>query len=514
MKKKPNSKTNVVPIKTQIANAIEEPSEPRLVFGPCSEKQRMVLMDDTTDILLAGGGAGSGKSHTCLTKALKYINDPHARVMILRRSQPNLKLSGGLIDESKGIYSHFDGEYRIQPMMWVFPNGATVQFAAVPDDLSEWQGLQATNILIDEAAEWTEEEVLFLFSRLRGAKYKGHINITMTCNPSRESFLYEWVKYSLEESTGIPLTGTEDIIRYFVNVSGKVYFEDSVEALWETHGEKLGLVRLKPGQQAVKGVNYFIPMTFRFIPMTVYDNPILLKNNPQYLGNLLSQPRVNQLRFLHGSWTARAEGSGYFRRDWVELVDYPPVNPTGRVRSWDLAASEVSEVNRDPDWTAGVKLSRARDGYYYVEDVERFRKLSDGVVKGLVDTAKADGLEDCRVTIPKDPGAGGKVANSFYMRTLAENGVAARSIQVSGHTSKIARFLPFCTLAQSGYVKVVRGDWNEAWFTELELFEGLRTQKDDQVDATGDAFNTLSREVVLPTMAMPNMDMNSVLPRV
>lgn len=502
--------------RTAMHNAVKQAvsaTVPRLVFGPCSEKQRLILTDDTTDILLCGGGAGGGKSHTCLTKALKYINDPNARVMILRRSYPNLKLSGGLIDESKKIYAHFDGEYRIQPMMWVFPNGATIQFAAVPDDLQEWQGLQATNILVDEAAEWTEKEILFLFSRLRGAEYQGHINITMTCNPSRDSFLYEWVKYSLDENTGIPLGGTEDITRYFINVAGKVYFANSKEELWEKHGEPMGLVLLPEGQKPERNINYFMPKTFRFIPLTVYDNPILLKNNPGYLANLLSQPRVNQLRYLHGSWTARAEGSGYFRREWVEFVDFPPPNPTGRVRSWDLAASEPNEVNRDPDWTAGVKMCRGRDGYYYVEHVTRFRRLTDKVVQNIIKTADEDDVKHCRVTIPKDPGAGGKIANSFFLRTLAEHGIYAKSIQVSGHNGKISRFLPFCTLAESGYVRVVRGDWNEAWLTELEMFEGERNQKDDQVDATADAFNDLSKEVQLPTFALPSMEAASPVPK-
>lgn len=501
--------------RTAMHNAIHQPEEtPRLIFGPCSEKQRLILTDDNTDILLCGGGAGGGKSHTCLTKALKYITDPNARVMILRRSYPNLKLSGGLIDESKKIYSHFDAEYRVQPMMWVFENGATIQFAAVPDDLMEWQGLQATNILVDEAAEWTEEEILFLFSRLRGADYRGHINITMTCNPSRDSFLYEWVKYSLDETTGIPLVGTEDIKRHFINVGGKVYFANTEDELWEKHGEPMGLVKLLPGETAERGINYFMPKTFRFIPLTVYDNPILLRNNPGYLANLLSQPRVNQLRYLHGSWTARAEGSGYFRREWVEFVDFPAKNPPSRVRSWDLAASEPNEVNRDPDWTAGVKMSRAKDGYYYVEHVTRFRRLTDKVVQNIIKTANEDGVRDVRVTIPKDPGAGGKIANSFFLRTLGENGIYAKSIQVSGHNGKIQRFLPFCTVAESGYVRVVRGDWNEAWLTELELFEGERNQKDDQVDATADAFNDLSKEVQLPTFAVPAMEQASAVPKV
>jgi predicted phage terminase large subunit-like protein len=479
-------------------------------FQPCSLKQQLILLDETTDILLCGGGAGGGKSHTCLTKALKYINDPAARVLIVRRSYPMLKLPGGLIDESKGIYPHFGGEYKIQASTWIFPNGATIQFAPIPDKIGEWQGLQATNILVDEAAEFTQDEILFLIGRLRGAKYKGHLDVTMTCNPSRASFLFDWVKYSLDEATGVPKEGTENIIRYFINVDGKMYWEDSIDALWEKHGKELGMVRHHADPKKIN----FHPKSFRFIPLTIYDNPILLKNNPGYLANLLSQPRVNQLRFLHGSWTAKAEGSGFFRREWVEFVDHPPVNPVARVRSWDLAASIPSETNPNPDWTAGVKMSRDKYGIYYIEDVQRFRKLTDGVLKEVIDTAHDDGADDTTVTIPKDPGAGGKTANTFFLRTLAENGIPARSVVVSGHSGKIQRFLPFCTLAESGCVRVVRGDWNEVWLAELEDFVGDRNQKDDQVDGTADAFNTLSKQIQLPTFAVPKLEGASPVPRV
>jgi predicted phage terminase large subunit-like protein len=494
--------------KTAVADATEQ-----LVFGPCSEKQRLILTDDTTDVLLCGGGAGGGKSHTCLTKALKYINDPAARVLIVRKTYPQLKISGGLWDEAASIYKHFRGVKKEQKMKWEFPNGATIQFAALPDDISEWQGSQLTHILVDEAAEFTEEEILFLISRLRSAKYKGHLSVTMTCNPHRDSFLYEWVKFSLDEDTGVPRPGTENIVRYFINVGGQVYWALSVEELWEKYGEPMGLVRSAPGV-ALKSIN-FLPKSFRFIPLTIYDNPILLRNNPGYLANLLSQPRVNQLRYLQGSWTAKPEGAGYFRREWVEIVDEPPINPVGRVRAWDFATSVPSETYPNPDWTVGVKMSRDRFGNYYIEDVRRFRKLVDGVLKDVIDTAKRDGTEDCKVTIPKDPGAGGKTANTFFMRTLAENGIIANSIQTSGHLSKLKRFLPFCTLAESGSVRVVKGEWNEAWFTELENFEeNNRNQKDDQVDATGDAFNTLAKQIMLPDIILPSLEQKSPIPRV
>jgi predicted phage terminase large subunit-like protein len=395
------------------------------------------------------------------------------------------------VDESKDIYSHFNGVFGVQALTWKFPNGATIQFAALPDKLEEWQGLQASHILVDEGAEFKETEILFLMSRLRSAKYKGHLNMTITCNPSRDSFLYNWVQFCLDEDTGIPRAGTEHITRYFVNVGGKMFWSESKEELTRTYGSASQ------------------PLSFRFIPMTIVDNPILLKNNPTYLSNLLSQPRVNQLRFLSGSWTARAVGASYFSRDWCEIVDFPPVNPLGCVRSWDLAASIPSESTPNPDWTAGVKMSRDNMGIYYIEHVERFRKLTDGVIKTIIDVADADGKADCTVTIPRDAGAGGKTANAFYIRKLVENGITAKSVVMSGHSGKIQRFLPFCALAESGSVKIVRGDWNDEYLTELEFFTGERKLKDDQVDATADAFNTLSRQIQLPTFSIPNMEQAS-----
>jgi hypothetical protein len=209
-----------------------------------------------------------------------------------------------------------------------------------------------------------------------------------------------------------PRPGTENIIRWFVNFGGKMYWADSIDELWELCGKPNRMVREHEDETKIN----FHPKSFRFIPLTIYDNPILLKNNPGYLANLLSQPRVNQMRFLHGSWTAKAEGSGFFSRDWCEMVDQPPVNPMARVRSWDLAASVPSETAPNPDWTAGVKMSRDKFGIYYIEDCRRFRKLTDGVLADVISTAERDGFDDVhRSRSRKTPALAAKLptASSF-----------------------------------------------------------------------------------------------------
>ena len=117
---------------------------------------------------------------------------------------------------------------------------------------------------------------------------------------------------------------------------------------------------------------------------------------------------------------------------------------------------------------------------------------------------------DILVTIPRDNG-GGKAASMFFLRGFAEAGMHVRGLPVSTHSSKMKRFLPFCTLAESGCVTMVKGDWNEDFLTELELFDGSKNLKDDQVDATADAFNTLAKQLQIPTIYVPDMTKPSPL---
>lgn len=493
------------PRKKILAKSIEQyEDEEQVVLGPCSVKQREVLMDDDTDMLLVGGGMGGGKTYLALLKALKYCQDPAARVLIVRLTYPVIKAIGGLVDESQHIYAQFGAEWRVQPLEWRFPNGAIVKFVAMPVNIEDVKGWQATNIIVDEGADFKLTDILALKERIRGARYKGKLSMTITCNPDRNSWLYPFVEFCLDEN-GVPRKDTENITRYFIVRSGKVLWGNSHDELYAEHGQGLN-------RDPEKGRITFSPTSFRFIPMDIYSNPVLLKNNPQYLQNLLSGTRTSQLRFLHGSWTAVPEGTSVFNRDWIKIVEFAPTNPAAKVRSWDLAHSVPSETYPDPDWTAGLRMSRTRSGGYCIEDVQRDRKLTDGVVKMIIDTAHNVDGTDCPVTIPRDNG-GGKAASMFFMREFAEAGMNVKGVAISGHSSKMQRFLPFCTLAESGCVTMVRGAWNEDFLTELEHFSGSRNEKNDQVDCCSDAFNALARQTSMPTFNIPDMSMPSPVPR-
>lgn len=471
-------------------------------------------------------GAGGGKSQVCLTKNLDGLSDSKFRCVILRRYEPELKKQGGLIDSSKEIYSNFTKiPYKTQAKLWEFPSGATIGFGAIScdDDLGSWQGSQLTRCFIDECGDkWTEKQVLFMQSRLRTVGSKIHPQLILTANPDIESFLKNWIEYSLDEDTGVPVEGTEHRIRWFIVEDNKARWADSPEECYKLYGEPKGLIYAHGMTEAQmlkftkeERQRLCMPKSFRFVPTNVFDNPYLLppKNN-SYLSSLLSQPYVNQLKFLHGSWTARETGSMYYNREWTPIVDTPPINPVSRVRAWDFASEEKTKTN-NPDFTCGVKMSRDKFGIYYIEDVIRFQATANKVIQEVINAAHSDGTDECTVCIPVDPAAAGKTAVFFQMKTLAENGITARTKSTSNRGSKLTNFRPLCTLAEAGALRICRGEWNEEFFRELEAFTGeksTRILKDDQVDAASDAFIMLARQVTLPTFSIPNLSQASPIP--
>jgi len=80
-------------------------------YGPASVKQKMFL-NCKADIIIYGGGAGCGKSHCALLKALGQIKDPHFRAVFIRQTRTQLTQSGGLFDEAKQMYKPFKPKFH------------------------------------------------------------------------------------------------------------------------------------------------------------------------------------------------------------------------------------------------------------------------------------------------------------------------------------------------------------------------------------------------------------------
>ena len=325
-------------------------------------------------------------------------------------------------------------------------------------------------------------------SRLRSSRVKYPLVCTATCNPDPSSFLYEFVEFMLDDDK-VPIRMDKYPTRYFVRNESGFHFYDTFEEANRQHPPT------KSHGSPVK--------TYKFIPGMMSDLPqSVLYDNQGYISTLKQLPITEARRLLNGAWV-HEQSSGFFKRDWVTMVDHPNVHATKRVRAWDIASSEPSESNPRVDATAGVLISKDdKRKVYTVEDVVTLRKRIHEVEKLIFETAERD-TTSVVIAIPLDPGATAGAYSRDLARRLSERGFTVKLVRPE--KGKIQRFLPFASVAEAGFVQIVRGDWNERYIHELETTQFNRKTHDDQADATSDAFYCLNRAFTMPTLSMSSL---------
>lgn len=462
----------------------------QLVIGPASKKQEMFLNSDAT-ITVAGGAAGSGKTYTSLLIALKFMQHPRATGVIFRRTSKMLTAPGSIWHEAINLYTQIYPNLRIRSreLELIFPNGALLKFSHMQHatNMYDHKGGQYSLVIFDEATDFDEEMVVYLLSRMRNAYVDYKPQMFMMTNPDYNSFLREWIQdYYLDANSGIPIAERTGNKRYFFRQGNTMLWYDTLADAEAAHGA---------GDES--GIS-----SFTFIGATCRDNPPLLKAQPDYISRLMSLPRVEKERLLDGSWFARVENAGLWKREWVQLVDHPNGRARKRIRAWDFAFSKPSEQYPNPDWTRGVLISKDNTNVYTVEDVVSIRDRVHEVEKLVFDTAIADG-QDVVISIPLDPAAAAGAYAKDLQRKLAEMGFMVKLTKPV--KSKITRFAPFSSVTQAGFVHVVKANWNRDFFDELEVFDGDPKKKDDQVDCCSDAMLLLNKEMIIPTFSLPDL---------
>lgn len=174
---------------------------------------------------------------------------------------------------------------------------------------------------------------------------------------------------------------------------------------------------------------------------------------------------------------------GYrFKRSWFDVVDAAPA-VAERVRYWDKGFTEDGGA-----YTAGVLMSKTPQGVYYVEDVVRGQWASGPRDEKMKATAGRDAKErgNVKVWIEQEPGSTGRDSVAVLIKLLS--GYSVYADKVTG--DKEFRAEPLEAQAQAGNVKLIRGDWNDAYLDELCDFPVGKYK--DQVDASSGAFNKLA----------------------
>jgi len=209
------------------------------------------------------------------------------------------------------------------------------------------------------------------------------------------------------------------------------------------------------------------------------------------LAALLQKRRVEGVGFeslYQGNPVPR--GGTFFERIWFgEPADRVP-DGASLVRYWDLASSRADSAC----FTSGVLLATVGAGEerrFFVADVVRGRWTPADRNDILLQTAKADSARPgFRRTWFEEPVFDkDKAAMRGVMAKLA--GFPVSPHKVGGAGGKEVRAEPLADAAKAGLVRLVAGNWNAAFLTELESFP--RGQYKDQVDSASGAFTVSGR---------------------
>lgn len=204
------------------------------------------------DEVLFGGAAGGGKSYAQVLDAFRTaLIFPRSKQLVMRRTYPELEKS--LIRQSLEIYPTELYRYNKASHTMRFFNGSIIDygFCEQDTDVYRYQSAEYDVIRFDELTHFSEEQYLYLMSRLRGANVYPK-QIKSSTNPGGRG--HKWVK---------------------------ARFIDPVPPMTQN--------KVRSGSRL-------------YIPTTIHDNLFLLQKDPKYARRLENLPKNDKRALLHGDW--------------------------------------------------------------------------------------------------------------------------------------------------------------------------------------------------------------------
>lgn len=463
--------------------------DPPVVFQPADDMQAGFLATGA-DIAIFGGKAGTGKTGAALIAVGQHVDLPGYGGVIFRRVTPELFGAQSVWAQSRKFYPALEGvPVRSPHAKWTFPSDASVEFLGLQyeGDEESHQGKRYTCVLFEEVTQFTAAQFWFLFGRIDDLRAtsddpqgrwkrgdvlcKGHLRAT--CNPDASSFVRElidwWIGpdgYAIEERAGV--------LRWFVrrpNADGS----DKETLDWFASREEA-----KAAWPNMKAWS-----------LTFFPGKPSPHMGADYEDRLNTLSYVKRERMAKGNWNIREEAGTILKREWFPVVDQMPALAMRTVRGWDKGAVSGGDA------TEGAKVCSLGPGQgWVIMDFVSSRGTSGERKAKTLKTAEDDGPSVLQC-IWQDPGSAG-----VYEAEQAQADIRAKGRHCTiepATKSKLVYAEAWATKADLGHrgegprVYVLRGPWNDAFFAELDSFDGKDGRVDNKIDAVSRAFLELDK---------------------
>jgi hypothetical protein len=406
--------------------------------------------------ILAGGGAGGAKSGAALIRTSLRAEEEPRLTWIVRRHLKDMRSTNGLFFLAKKWWMGTGVKLSERDMMFTFPTGAVVQFLAYDNagDFEKIQGNSPHDVILEEGGQFEPEVADMFKTRTRKTlDIKRPTSVLVTANPGGRS---------------------HDYLR---------------EAFVEAKTRKK---------------NHF------YFHSTYLDNPHIDHEDYRQNFEAISDPVIRAQMEL-GDWSVKSSGR-YARRENFRYIDAQDVPPT----LWSATGYDIGLTTDGDPWEKATVTFW--DDIWYVLDVDgkgmtepQGREWIMGHMERAIEP-HLHAIENQSVSLPtiQNLEMNSKVdllpwtsAEWDRLKVYAETTqsvlkAGTRRIKftpVPCKGDKLQRSSLLWQALWDGRIRFVRAPWNERVEDECIFFTNNRGDKDNVIDALGNAMTAMVRVI-------------------